>query len=158
MPDPDYLLQEHPFVAGMSDEHIARLMDCRASLLTFDPDYLITKEGDKAETCFFLEEGDLAVETFVPGEGPRTIYTLHGGEVHGWAWLVPPYRWRFDARTLTQVRAIGVDGDRLREMMQQDHTFGCEITNRLLALLVNRLEATHLVVLDMYSHRVQPST
>ena len=32
---------------------------------------------------------------------PSTIETIEAGEVVGWSWLFPPYRWHFDARALT---------------------------------------------------------
>ena len=28
------------------------------------------------------------------------VETLHDGDVLGWSWLVPPYRWQFDARAV----------------------------------------------------------
>ena len=40
-----------------------------------------------------------------------TIETIEAGEVLGWSWLFPPYRWHFDARALAPVRATAFDGD-----------------------------------------------
>ena len=45
--------------------------------------------------------GDVALEIVVPGRGPHVVETLHTGEVLGWSWLFPPYRWTFDAQALT---------------------------------------------------------
>ena len=52
---------------------------------------------------------------------PSTIETLDAGEVVGWSWLFPPYRWHFDARALDAVRAIAFDGACLRGKCEDDH-------------------------------------
>src|SRR5438046_2229348 len=46
--------------------------------------------------------------------GPLTIDTMEEGEVLGWSWLVPPYRYFGDARAVTPVSATALDGDCLR--------------------------------------------
>ena len=38
----------------------------------------------------------------------------------GWSWLFPPYRWHFDARALSAVRATAFDGACLREKCDAD--------------------------------------
>ena len=47
-------------------------------------------------------------------KGPVVIDTLNEGEVFGWSWLVPPYRYFSAARAVTPVSAIALDGACLR--------------------------------------------
>ena len=56
-----------------------------------------TRPPTRSTSC---AHGSIALETYVPGRGSITIETLVAGDVVGWSWLFPPYRWQFDARAL----------------------------------------------------------
>ncbi len=71
-----------------------------------------------------------ALETYFPARGPVTIETLEAGEVLGWSWLFPPYRWHLDARALTTVRATAFDGACLRGKCEADPALGYELMSR----------------------------
>jgi CRP/FNR family transcriptional regulator, cyclic AMP receptor protein len=87
---------------------------------------------------------------FVPARGPVVIETLEGGEVLGWSWLFAPYRWHFDARTLTVVRATAFDGACLREKCAADPALGYDLMGRFAHVLMERLQWTRLRLLDVY--------
>ena len=58
------------------------------------------REGEQADHFYLVRHGVVAIETFVPGRTTTTIETIETGEIIGWSWLFPPYRWHFDARAL----------------------------------------------------------
>ncbi len=72
------------------------------------------------------------------------------GEFVGASWLIPPYRWTFDARAVELTRAIGIDAACLRGKCEADHDLGYEMMKRFLPALVKRLHATRLQILDVY--------
>jgi hypothetical protein len=94
----------------------------------------------------------VALETHVHGRGPARLLTLHDEDVLGWSWLFPTYRWHFDARVLQPVRAIAFDGACLRQKAVDDHELGYELMRRFAQVIVNRLQATRLQLLDVYHH------
>jgi len=63
---------------------------------------------------------------------------------------VPPYRWGFDAKALDMVRAIALDATCLRGKCEADHDLGYEMMKRFMPVLVHRLQATRLQLLDVY--------
>ncbi len=146
------VLREHPFFAGLDDEHLALLAGC-ASNVVFHPGEFLFREGQDANQFFVLREGRVAVETFPPIGRPITIETMDGGEVLGWSWAFPPYKWHFDARAVIAVRALALDGACLRAKFDRQPTFGLEMLRRFSQVLVQRLEATQLQLLDMYVGR-----
>ena len=75
------------------------------------------------------------------------------GEIVGASWLVPPYRWRFDARALELTRAIGIDARCLREKFEADHNLGYEMMKRFLPVVMQQLDETRLQILDVYGKR-----
>lgn len=154
MPAPAPQLRNHPFLAGMSEAHLARISGCCvADVRTFPAGATIFHQGEAADACYLLEAGDVALQVFRPAGGPHTLQTLHGGDVLGWSWLFAPYRWSFDASAVTPVRAIALDAVRLREAKAGDCEFGYELMRRFAQVVVDRLQATRLQLLDVYASR-----
>ena len=79
-----------------------------------------------------------------------TFQTVPEGDMVGISWLIPPYRRAYDARALDLVRAIGIDAKCLRDKCDKDHDFGYAMMMRFVPVLVERLQATRLQVLDVY--------
>jgi len=145
------VLSAHPFFRGLTPHAIDILAGC-ATEVEFPAGAVIFKEGDAADACFLLTGGNVALEIVVPGRGPHVVETLHAGEVLGWSWLFPPYRWTFDAETLIATRAIRFDGAELRKAKTADKELGYELMIRFAQVLVDRLQATRLQLLDMYGN------
>ena len=143
------ILTEHPFLAGMSPRHIQTLVGC-ASNAVFKENEYIFKEGHEANSFYFIRHGRVQIETHVPQKGPIIIRSREAGEILGWSWLVPPYRWHFDARAVELTRAIVLDGKCLRDKCEQDHDLGYEIMKRFNIIIAERLEATRLQLMDVY--------
>ena len=95
----------------------------------------------------------MALELVEPGRPPVVFATLGEGEIVGASWLLPPYRWRFAARAVELTRAIGIDAACLRGKCEADHHLGYEMMKRFLPILVERLQATRLQILDVYGKR-----
>jgi CRP-like cAMP-binding protein len=142
-------LASQPFFAGLAEPHLALLTGC-ASNVVFDAGELVFREGQPADRFYLLRHGRVGLEIFPPAGGPLTIETLEEGEVLGFSWLFPPYKSRFDARALTLVRALSLDGACLRRKCEEDKTLGYELVKRFAALIIERLESTRLQLLDVY--------
>ena len=48
----------------------------------------------------------MRLEIYTPERGLIVIQTLSEGDVLGWSWLAPPYRWSLDAQAIELTRAI----------------------------------------------------
>jgi CRP/FNR family transcriptional regulator, cyclic AMP receptor protein len=143
------VLQEVKLFRGLEPEALELIAGC-GSHVRFVEGEMLFREGDKADTFLVLRHGSVALETFVPARGPVTIETLEPGEVVGWSWLFPPYRWHFDARALSLVRATAFDGACLRAKCDDDPLLGYELMSRFAQVLIDRLQWTRLRLLDLY--------
>jgi len=94
----------------------------------------------------------VTLDLHVPGQGRMTIDTIGIGELLGWSWLFPPYRWHFDAHATTVVRATAFDGACLRGKCDADPALGYELTARFAQTLIERLQWTRLRLLDVYGN------
>jgi CRP-like cAMP-binding protein len=142
-------LGAHPFFKDLGGEHLQTLVGCTTNV-RFDAGDFIFREGQAADRFYVVRHGTVAVEIFVPGRGPVTIETVEAGEVLGWSWLFPPYKARFEARALTLVRALALDGACLRAKCERDPALGYELMRRFAPVLIQRLESTRMQLLDLY--------
>jgi CRP/FNR family cyclic AMP-dependent transcriptional regulator len=145
----DSLLQSVPAFVGMAAEHLELISGCGVNRPFTDGEYL-TREGEPANTFYVIREGNVAVETYVPHRGALVIETLHEDELVGWSWLMPPYRAHFDVRAVGTTHTIAFDGACLRGKCEQDPALGYDLLLRFAAVLVERLQATRLRLIDVY--------
>ncbi|TFH87046.1 cyclic nucleotide-binding domain-containing protein [Billgrantia azerbaijanica] len=143
------ILGEHPFFAGLAAEHGRLVAGCARNRRFAAGEYLF-REGEAADEFYLIRHGQVALETRVPGRAPLVFATLGEGEIVGASWLLPPYRWMFDARAVTLTRAIGLDAACLRGKCEADHHLGYDMMKRFLPIVVKRLHDTRLQVLDVY--------
>lgn len=143
------ILREHPFFKEFSPTLLNILVGC-ASNVRFDAGAYLTREGEPANHFYLLRHGEVNVEIAVPGKGFFKVETLHEGDVVGWSWLFPPYRWNHTVSATTLVRAIALDGACLRDKAEQDCGLGYELMKRFNMILLDRLQATRMQVMDVY--------
>jgi CRP/FNR family cyclic AMP-dependent transcriptional regulator len=143
------LLAEHPFFKGLDRRFLELLVGC-ATNVRFDAGEYIFKEGEEANSFYIIRRGHVALEIFAPGRGPLAVQTLGEGEVLGWSWLIPPYHWHSSARAVELTRAIALDAACLRQKCDEDHDLGYELMKRFAPVIVDRLQATRLQLLDLY--------
>ena len=144
------IIAEHPFFEGLDSEFTKLMVSC-ASNVRFKVGTYILKEGDPANTFYLIREGKVAVEVFAPQRQPIIVATLSVGELLGWSWLLPPFQWKFHARAIDSVRAIALDGKCLRTKCEENHDLGYAVLKRFAQIMEQRLEATRLQLLDVYS-------
>ncbi len=143
------LLALHPFARGLSDEHLALVSACAINV-SLAAGAMLCVEGASADTFYLLRRGHVSIEVHQAGRGPIVIETVGAGDVAGWSWLVPPYRWTFDARALDRVGALAIDGACLRAKSLEDSALGFALLSRVAQELLERLQATRVRLLDLY--------
>jgi CRP/FNR family transcriptional regulator, cyclic AMP receptor protein len=145
------VLHDVPLFQGLTPAELELIAGCGSNVRFRDGEFLF-REGDQADTFYVLRHGAVALETFVPARGPVTIDTLEAGEVLGWSWLFPPYRWHFDARALSLVRATSFDGACLRGKCEGDPRLGYDLMSRFAQVVIDRLQWTRMRLLDVYGY------
>ncbi len=149
MEDLRTILRQHPFLVGLSEEHMATLIGCASNVRFEEGDHLI-QEGQMANTFYLVRSGRVALHIDMPGRGDLRIQTVGPGEILGWSWLIYPYRWHFSGIAVAETRTIALDGECLRNKCEKDSQFGYEMLKRLAQVMERRLDATRLQLLDLY--------
>lgn len=144
------ILATHSFFADLSPEHLQTVAGC-AKNVRFDPGEFIFKEGEAADQFYLIRYGQVSVDSHIPSRGDATIDMVHAGEILGWSWLFPPYRWHFDAKAVTLTRAIAMDGKCMRRKKDEDHELGYHLMSFFASIMQDMLQATRMRLVDMYS-------
>jgi CRP/FNR family transcriptional regulator, cyclic AMP receptor protein len=143
------LIASSPVFAGLAADDLALIAGC-AQNCGFEEGEPLFEEGDAADTFYVVRRGRVAFELHTPDRGGLVIDTADPGDVVGWSWLFPPYRWHFDARAVDDVRAIVFDGACLRGKCEDDTRLGYLLMQRFAAVMIDRLQHTRFRLLDVY--------
>ena len=143
------IVKEHPFFAGMPNAFQELVSGC-AKNVHFGAGQYLFHEGEPADWFYLLRHGQVALQVTAPGRGAVTFQTMAEGEIVGLSWLIPPYRWTYDAKAIELTRAIAMDAKCLRQKCEADHDLGYELMKRFAGAMGERLRATRLQVLDVY--------
>jgi CRP/FNR family transcriptional regulator, cyclic AMP receptor protein len=136
-------LAAHPFLRGMPPDQLAALA-AAARDVTFPARHRLFEDGGNATRFWLIQCGHVSLDLNVPGEGPVVIETVGMGELLGWSWLFPPYKWAFGAVTVTAVEAFEFDAAAVRERCAADPGLGYELSQRISRVLAQRLQATRI--------------
>ena len=135
------------FLRGMSDDHLARLAEM-TSLVTLPPRHRLFTAGTVARHAWLIRAGQIAVDVDVPGQGRLVVETLGRGDLVGVSWFFSPFQWQFGAVAVQPTEAFQIDGTGVRRCCDEDPEFGYQITQRLVAVVAKRLQATRFRMLQ----------
>jgi CRP/FNR family cyclic AMP-dependent transcriptional regulator len=131
----------HPFLSGLDNRLLMQLASGVGPFSASPGEYL-GREGELASSFFLIQSGKVAIESRRADGAPSPIDTVGPGEVIGWSWLLPPYRWQFDCHAVDAVHGLALNADWLRWQCEQNHELGYHLLKHLLAVVGSRLAAT----------------
>jgi CRP/FNR family transcriptional regulator, cyclic AMP receptor protein len=136
-------LATHPFLHGMSANQLSVLAETACDV-RFPAKHRLFDDGGNATRFWLIQCGHVSLDLHLPGEGPVVIETIGMGELLGWSWLFPPFKWAFGAVGATAVEAFEFDAPTVRKLCAADPALGYELNQRITAVLAKRLRATRI--------------
>lgn len=143
-------LTEHPFFKGLATETIEFLAGC-ATVRQVDADEILFLYGRTADRFYLLRSGNVSIEVGAIEGPPLQLQVLEAGEVLGWSWLIPPYKWHFQARTTEPTEIIEFDGGAIFERCEKDPKFGYELLKRFSGLMSERIDTAREAMKEEWS-------
>jgi CRP-like cAMP-binding protein len=143
------VLSSHPFFAGLNAGAMRLIAGCASNVHFAEGEFLF-EEGHEANQFWVIRRGRVAMQLESPGQGAIVTDTMDEGEVVGWSWLVPPYRFFADGRAVTPVSATALDGACLRGKCEADPELGYQLLKRVTSVMYQRLQSTRIRLLDLY--------
>ena len=145
----EQLLAEAKAFNGMSEKHLRLIAGCAQNKVFEEGEYLM-REGEKADSFYVVRLGRVALEIFVPQRGGVVVETVDDNDLVGWSWLTPPFKVHLDARAVGSVHVVAFDAACLRGKAVEDPVLGYELMRRFIPVIVERLQATRIRMLDVY--------
>jgi CRP/FNR family transcriptional regulator, cyclic AMP receptor protein len=134
------MLAEQPFLAGLTEHQLGLLVPATSRSM-FHAGNRIFHQGTPAEQFWLITDGQVFLDSEVPGHDYVVLETLKPGSVLGWSWLFPPYRWHFGAAATTTTHTVTFNAALVRALCQRDPALGYELTTRFLQVMGDRLQA-----------------
>jgi CRP/FNR family transcriptional regulator, cyclic AMP receptor protein len=128
---------------GMSREQLDVLSESACDVM-FPARHRLFEDGGNATRFWLIQSGQVSLDLQVPGEGPVVIETIGMGELLGWSWLFPPFKWAFGAVAATPVEAFEFDAPAVRQACAADPGLGSEFSQRITRVLAKRLQTTRI--------------
>jgi CRP/FNR family cyclic AMP-dependent transcriptional regulator len=144
-------LAAHPFLHGMPRDQLAVLAGAASDVL-FPARHRLFEDGGNATRFWLVQSGHVNLDLQMPGEGPVIIETIGMGELLGWSWLFPPFKWAFGAVAATPVEAFEFDAPAVRAACASDLVLGYELNQRVTRVLAKRLQATRIRLIALSGH------
>ncbi|GAB1333747.1 cyclic nucleotide-binding domain-containing protein [Streptomyces sp. E-15] len=129
-----------------------RLMEV-AKEVSFPEDTRVFEAGGTADRFWVIRSGAVHLDQEVTPRRRVTVATLGAGDLLGWSWLFPPYRWDFGAVAFSNVRAYEFDGPSVLALCVEDPLLGLSLVRTVAEILAHRLETTRGKLMDQYTMR-----
>jgi CRP-like cAMP-binding protein len=119
----------------------------------FEPGTTIFHEGDSASELLILQEGKVALQMAMPGDGAMpgrriTVDVVTANDMIGWSALVDPYIYTLTSVALQETKALSLGADKLRRLLEQNPAIGYLVLAELIKVVASRLTDTRRVLVS----------
>ncbi|HSM25470.1 MAG TPA: cyclic nucleotide-binding domain-containing protein [Anaerolineaceae bacterium] len=147
------LIQSIPWLMDLSNAQVRELEKISGCRFLAEGEILY-KEGDNDNLLYFVSEGTLSVEIFVPGRGQVRLYNAEPLDIIGWDSMTPVARHRITSITsLKKCNLIYFDGSALNELCENDKELGYLFMKRLSNVIATRMLAMRLKLIDLFMQK-----
>ncbi len=131
-------LKEHPVFQRLSEVYLHQLAD-HMRVINLDAGAVLFEESAPAQKFYIVMEGTMDLYATLSDDQEQWVQMIDVGELIGWSWLVPPYKWAFTARTREGSMLMEFDASAIRELCDRDPAFGYGTMKQICALMLGRL-------------------
>jgi CRP/FNR family cyclic AMP-dependent transcriptional regulator len=147
-----------PIFSDLSDDHVGVIAGI-STLRTFTDGEEIFHEGGTRNHLYVVLEGRVALEMHVPNRGRLRILTVEAPDAFGWSSVTDAASKRtVTARAVCAGKLLAIDARKLHEACRKDPVLGYVVMHHVANLIVGRLLATRLQLLDMFSQSSSEAT
>ena len=140
------MLRSIELTRDMETKHLRKLASI-AQEITFRPNEIIYRQGNKGRGLYLIQEGEIVIEMDIPDQGHVILNVLGPGQFFGWSSLFPLERKMAWTRAIQPTYALLFDARLVRDACRLDHTLEFAIVRRAGRSMVDRIKTIrhHLV-------------
>ena len=137
------------FCKGLSMEYLRRL-SAAGEVKAYQPRDRLFFEGQSSREVYLLTDGEVVLETSLPGQDAMRLQTVGPGELLGWSPVLGLGVMTATARAATPCHVLALNADRILSLAEEDPKFVLEFMRRVAITLARRLNATRLQLVEAY--------
>jgi len=123
----------------LTDEMIEKLLPI-TELLIFDEGEIVFREGENADTFFMVRRGKVLLEQRISEKITISMGAVKPGYSFGWSAMLGGSTYTSDAVCAEKSELFSINGIKLTELLDKDHSMGYRMTQRILRIIKKRLE------------------
>lgn len=128
------------FILGhLTDDMLDKLLPI-IDVLRFDEREIIFNQGDPADRFYMVKRGKIILEHRVSDKVVLTIGAVKPGFAFGWSSMLEGQRYTADAICAEAADVFSFRREKIWQLMEQDHSMGFVLMQRLLRIVKNRLD------------------
>ena len=105
----------------------------------FYPGQTLFEDGKPGTHLYLLAKGEIEVLFAIGEEDLVMVDRLDAGKVIGCDVLVPPFTYRFIARSLGEIEVLIIDAAKFRALMQEDCKLGLSVQQQIIQILLDQI-------------------
>lgn len=102
---------------------------------------ILFQQGENADKFYIVRSGRISIQMPAIIGPDLEIQKLGKDQVLGWSWLIPPFKWTFQAMPEEDSELLMFDGATILERCEQEPRLGYELLKKFAALMSMRLDA-----------------
>jgi CRP/FNR family transcriptional regulator, cyclic AMP receptor protein len=145
------VLRRFPFFSGLDADQL-KAIAMMADEVKYQAGEWIIEEDEPADTLYFILKGEVHIFINIDAAGEtRTAMTvLTAGETIGWAALLSEIESRnASAETQTDTTVVAIDGEKLRQLLDNDHTLGYTVMQHTAETIYEHLRFTNYQLISL---------
>lgn len=142
-------LKSIPWFSPLNSKQLERLASI-SSIQEVSAGTAIFHEGDRVDNVYIILDGQVAVDSVVPGHDTVRVYQAEPLDIVGWSKMTPVIRQRVATTTaLKLTHLLVINGDELTGLCEEDSHIGYIVMRRLANVVATNMLTTKLQLLDL---------
>ncbi len=123
----------------LSDEMLDRIVPI-VDILHFDEREVIFREGDRGIRFYLLKRGKVVLEKRISDKLSFSAGSVKPGYSFGWSAMLEEGNYTLDAIAAEPCEVYSIKGEKIKKILDDDHTMGYIMMQGLLRVLKRRLD------------------
>lgn len=133
-----YYLRNYLCFQDLTDAQLDKVAQfCDAEC--FYSGHVFFEDGKPGTHLYLLAKGEVEVLFAIGEESLVAVDRLDAGKAIGCDVLVPPFTYRFTAKSLDEVEVLIIDAVKFRTLMQEDCKLGLSVQQHIIQILLDQI-------------------
>lgn len=133
-------LKQFVMLGYLSDDMLNRLIPI-TEMLVFDTNEKVFQQGQTADRLFLLKKGNVLLEQRISNTLTVSLSSIKPGFSFGWSAMIEKGVYSTDALCAEPCEVFSFKESKIKKKMEEDHSLGYIISQRLLYVLKKRYDA-----------------